>query len=322
MALKGIQLALTQINDSALVRGRRLELLPMDDSASGSRAAVVARRFVENADVVGVVGHVTSGAMVAAAKVYDGNIAAIATSATSPELTGISPWVFRVSSSDAINGGELARFASRLGHRRAAIIYENDSYGRGLADAFRRAFNGEIVSMDPIDVDLVDAEPYITHYKRRAPDIVFVVSRDASGFALLREARRQRLGVDFIGGDGWNGVVTDTALAEGVYIGTTFVPDDPRPHVRRFVREFRARYGVTPDMDAAAGYDAMRLMASAIAAAGPSRSAIRRHLASLHDGTPHQGLTGRIRFGKDGDPVETPYRVARASRGSLHLADQ
>ena len=40
---------------------------------------------------------------------------------------------------------ELARFATSLGHTRAAILYENNSYGRGLADSFRRAFRGEIV---------------------------------------------------------------------------------------------------------------------------------------------------------------------------------
>ena len=56
--------------------------------------------------------------------------------------------------------------------------------------------------------------------------------------------------VDFIGGDGWTGIISDTALAEGVYVGTTFTAEDPRPEVQRFVTEFRERYGVTPDMDA------------------------------------------------------------------------
>jgi branched-chain amino acid transport system substrate-binding protein len=215
----------------------------------------------------------------------------------------------------------IARFAMALGRRRAAIIYENDSYGRGLVDAFRRTFRGEIVSVDPITADLSDAEPYISYYKQRAPDIVFGIGLDASGLALLHEARRQHLGVDFIGGDGWMGVVADSAVADGVYVGTMFTPEDPRPDVQRFVTAFRDRYGSTPDMDAAAGYDAMHVMARAIAGAGTNRAAIRRYLASFTAENAHHGLTGVIRFGPDGDPVEAPYRMTRVRAGTFVLAN-
>jgi branched-chain amino acid transport system substrate-binding protein len=260
--------------------------------------------------------------MVAAAKVYDGNLAAIGTATTSPEITGISPWVFRISSSDSINGGVIARFANALGRKRAAIIYENDSYGRGLAAAFQRTFSGEIVSLDPITADLPDAEPYISFYKQRALDVVFAVGLDTSGLRLLREARRQKLDAAIIGGDGWMGVVADTAAAEGVFVGTTFTATDPRPEVQRFVAAFRERFGSTPDMEAAAGYDAMHVMARAIAGAGTDRAAIRRYLASLTTQNAYHGLTGVIRFGPDGDPVEAPYRITRVRSGAFVLANE
>ena len=321
MTRKGVELAVAEINAAGGVRGRRIELLERDDSASGKRAVTIAQEFVANRAVVGVVGHVTSGAMVAAAKVYDGNLAAIGTATSSPQLTGISPWVFRVTSSDSINGGVIARFAMQLGRKRAAIIYENDSYGRGLAEAFRRTFRGEIVSADPITSDLPDAEPYVSYYRKRAADVVFGVGLDASGLALLREARRQHLDVDFIGGDGWLGVVADSAVAEGVYIGSTFTAEDPRPDVQRFVSAFRERYGMTPDMDAATGYDAMQVMARAIAGAGTDRAAIRRYLASFTVENAYHGLTGVIRFGPLGDPVEEPYRITRIHSGKFVLAN-
>jgi branched-chain amino acid transport system substrate-binding protein len=322
MTRKGIELAIAQINDSGWVpKKQRLQLRALDDSADGARATIVARQFVEDPAVVGVIGHVTSGAMVAAAKVYDGHLAAIATTATSPDLTGISPWVFRVSTSDAINGRELARFAAQLGRKRAAIIYENDSYGRGLAEAFRKAFPGEVVSLDPIAADLADAEPYIAYYKRRAPDVIFAVGLEVSGLKLLREARRQRLSVDIVGGDGWTGILADTIASDGVYIGTTFIADDPRARVQQFVRDFRARYKTDPDMNAAAGYDATYVLARAIAAVGRDRAAIRRYLATIPSDAPYDGVTGRIRFGADGDPATSPYRVARVSRGALRPAD-
>ena len=123
MTKKGVEMAIAEVNDSGGVRGQRLELDERDDGADGAKAAAIAQAFVSNPAVVGVVGHVTSGAMVAAAKVYDaGHLPAIATSATSPDLTGISPWVCRVVPSDSSNGITIARFAPARGKKRAAIL--------------------------------------------------------------------------------------------------------------------------------------------------------------------------------------------------------
>jgi branched-chain amino acid transport system substrate-binding protein len=197
----GVALAVREINEAGGINGHALQVRQADDSADGRRAAQIADQFVKDPAVSVVVGHVTSGAMVAAAKVYDGHLAAVATSASSPDLTGISGWMFRVISSDSVNGVEMARFASRLGRHRAVILYENDNYGRGLADAFRRGFPGEIVSYDPINSDASNAELFVAYAKLKQPDIVFVAGLAGSGIALLTEARRQGLKADFMGGD-------------------------------------------------------------------------------------------------------------------------
>src|SRR6476620_1729920 len=150
MNRRGIELAVSQINARPERAGNPLQIRYEDDEGSGEAASRIAQRFVDSPDVAAVIGHVNSGAMVAAAQVYDGRLAAVATTATSPALTGISSWAFRVISSDSSNGSDIARFASRLGRSNAAILYENNTYGRGLADAFRRAFAGRVISMDPI----------------------------------------------------------------------------------------------------------------------------------------------------------------------------
>jgi len=89
---KGIELALQQINESPEWKNHPLRIRFENDSGSGVRASSIAQSFVDSADVLAVIGHVNSGAMVAAAHVYDGHLAAVATTATSPSLTGISPW--------------------------------------------------------------------------------------------------------------------------------------------------------------------------------------------------------------------------------------
>jgi branched-chain amino acid transport system substrate-binding protein len=317
----GMDLAVADINAAGGINGRHLELVSRDDEGGAVKATAIAQEFVANPRIVAVVGHVNSGAMVAAARVYDGQLTAVATTASAPELTGISPWVFRVISSDSTNGLDLARFARReLGHRRAAILYENNAYGRGLTDAFRRNFDGEIVSVDPIAADGRTFEPYVAYFKLRSPDVVFVAGTEGSGMALLREARRQGFRGDFIGGDGWTGVVRDTVASEGVYVGAPFSAEDPRPEAQKFVAKFRARYHASPDGNAAMAYDATMLLARAVAERGADRAAVRDYLTSLADHGGFAGVTGTIRFQATGDPLGRGIVMTRIHRGALLIA--
>ena len=323
MNLRGIELAVEEINAHGVIPGRTLRVLPQNDSGSGTVAALIAGAFVADPGVVAVVGHVNSGAMVAAAKVYDGQLPAVATTASSPDLSGISSWVFRVISSDSVNGMDIARFAGRLGHRRAAVLYENNSYGRGLANAFRRGFAGEVVSMDAIASGPSDLEPFVSYYARVArPDVVFVAGTEQSGVAVLREARRQRLDAAFFGGDGWTGIVVDTAASEGAYVGAPFSANDPRPEAQRFVAAYRRKHGDTPDGNVALGYDATMLVARAIASAGADRGSVRDYLATTSRRAPYAGATGPIRFQRNGDPEGRGYVMTRVHGGDLQVVTE
>jgi branched-chain amino acid transport system substrate-binding protein len=308
----GVELAQKEINDAGGVNGHKLEIVEEDDKADGSTAAKIAQKFVDDKAVSAVVGHVTSGAMVAAAQVYDGHLAAVATSASTPDLTGISKWVFRVISSDSANGVEMARFATRTGHKRAAILYENDNYGRGLADAFRRSFDGEIVDIDPIRADGANDEVYVSYFKAKQPDIVFVAGVVGSALPLLAEAKRQGLKTDFMGGDGWTPITEHPEISEGAFVGAPFASTDPRPEARKFVTAFKfANNGMEPDGNAALGYDATKVIAAALAAVGPDREKVRDWLA--HISTPFPGATGPIRFLPTGDPAGKGVTMTRVT---------
>jgi len=313
----GAELALEQINAAGGINGVPLSIDFRDDGGDGSKAATIAQSFVDDLRISGVVGHVTSGAMVAAAKVYDGQLAALATTASSAELTGISRWAFRVISSDSANGVDLARFAERLGKRRAYVLYENDAYGRGLADAFRGTFKGEVLGFDPIDAEGRDAEVFVEWAAARQADLVFVAGTERSGLALLRAARAAGLSADFLGGDGWTGVAAEPAVAEGALVGAPFTAQDPRPEAQRFVEAFRTKFGSDPDGNAALAYDAVWVMAAALREVGGNRAAVRDWLASRTTRTPVPGVTGSIAFQLTGDPIGKSLVVARVTDGAL-----
>lgn len=317
---QGIQLAVEEINASpAWASNRRLSIQFADDSGNGVHASQVAQEFVDSPRIVAVVGHVNSGAMVSAARVYDRHLAAVATTATSPALTGISPWAFRVIPSDSANGQTIARFINAQGRKRAAVLYENNPYGRGLAENFKRSFSGQIISIDPIGEDSAQRlEPYVTWYKKEKPDVVFVAGTDASGIAFLKEARRQNLDAELVGGDGWQ-TVAPSALAEGVYVGAPFSAQDPRPEVRAFVNAYSKKFNAVPDGNAALAYDATKLLAHAVEQVGPDRVKIREYLAHLTESSAFHGVTGPIRFRDDGDPVGKSIVMTRVHQGAMQL---
>lgn len=320
---RGVELAVAEINAAGGIDGDSLLIEYRDDDGEGAKAAVIAQEFVDEPRVLAVVGHVTSGAMLAAAKVYDGHLAAVATTASSAALTGISPWAFRVISSDSANGVDLARFAQRIGKRRAAVLYENDAYGRGLADAFRRSFAGEVISVDPIGFEGKHAHIYMEWLAARRPDLVFVAGTERTGLAFIAAGRAAGLTADYLGGDGWTGIRADPVVAEGALVGAPFTPLDPRPEAQRFVQAYRARFGgADPDGNAALSYDAVQTLVAAIRAVGRDRPAIRDWLAGLRTSEPHAGITGAIAFDEFGDPVGKSFTMTRVSRGHLVLAER
>lgn len=316
----GIDLAVDEINRTGGINGSAMHLVTRDDHGSGADAARVAGEFVANRRILAVIGHAGSAAEVSAAHVYDaGKLPALGTTPSSPDVTGISPWVFRMITSDSVNGVTLARFASSLSdslHRptRVAVLFFNDAYGRGLSDAFLHSFKGEVLSSDPIGTE-TNLEPYITYFKAHKPDVVFVASDEEAGLRVLREARRQQLNVTFLGGDGWQGVVTEPA-AEGTFVGTPFTALGTGDATRKFVAAFRARYGVTPDGNAALAYDATRLVAGALRSGASTRSGVREYLASLSRANAFATLSGPMWFSSS-DPAGDTFRIARVHNGVL-----
>ena len=314
---RAIELAVEEVNKGGGINGSMVQVQFKDDSANGARGVAMAEELVADKRVVAVIGHANSVVSVASARVYDGQVAAVSPSSSSPALTGVSPWVFRTISSDSLNGEELAKFATSRGYKRAVLMYENDAFGRGLVTVFRKAFGGEIVSVDPISAATRDFEPYVSYYKRLRPDLVFAVGTEGSGIAFIREARRQQLDAELLGADGWSGVTAAGAAMDGIVIGSPFSAQSSRPQAQKFVAAFKAKYNTVPDGFAACAYDAVMLVSRAIREVGADRAKVRQWLASMGDD--YDGVTGRFRLGANGDPLGKALVMERVKHGVLVL---
>ncbi len=327
----GADLAVAEVNRTGGLRGRRLELVFADDSADANVAARIAYRFRDDPQIVAVVGHLTSGATIAAAPIYNGGdhpVVQISPSASSPELTSAGPYTFRICPTDRAHGARLAEFAlTTLSTRRAAIIYENDDYGRGVRNAFRTAFGesgGEIVTEDPYLPSLPTLEPYLLRSRRAGANVVVVAGTSDEATRVITTMDSLGLAIPLLGGDGLVGVLPPPGWQGRLFVSTAYLPSRPGSVNRDFVQAYRTAYGgVSPDHRAAGAYDAVRLLATAIMEAGSDRGEIRQYLMSLGRDRPgFSGVTGLVAFDGDGDRTHGTVSVATMEDGLLRAASQ
>lgn len=322
------ELAVAQLNEAGGLRGRPVELVVFDDSASAERAVRVARQLASDPDVVGVIGHLTSGATLAAAPVYGGvePVVAISPSASSPLLTAAGPWIFRVCPTDELHGARLAAWAFDQGARRVAVLYQNDAYGRGVRAEFTTAFTasgGAVVADDPYLDDLPSFGPYLERLRiLGGADALFVAGTRAGAERILATLDSMNLRLPVLAGDGVIGIESGSVLAEGMTVSTAYLPDRPGEENAAFVRAYAERTGGRlPDHRGAGAYDAVRLLAAAVEAVGTDRTRIRDYLAGV--GTrepPFEGVTGRIAFDESGDVPDKDIVIGVVRGGVLRTA--
>lgn len=320
------RLAAKQINDRGGIGGRQLQLVFADDSGEDSAAVRAAQAFVDRDRVVAVVGHLSSGPTLTALGVYAGApdpIPLISPSASSPDLSGISRWMFRICPSDLVHGTQLARFArQRLGAARAAVIYTNDDYGRGVRRTFVSEFQrlgGTVLEEDPYLVGHGSPEPFVSRVRRAGGvDVLVLATQRVEAEAVLREVRSAGLGWAVIGGDALVGIESDGPLADGVRVSVSYLSDRTGERNDAFVTAYARAYGQRPDHRGAGAYDVVMLLAQAIGQVGPQRDAIRDYLASVGRGRPaYEGVTGRIAFDSAGDVPDKSVSIAVVRGGRL-----
>src|SRR5712691_3951865 len=208
------ELAVKEINARGGVRGRPLALRIMDDSGRPDVAIRIAQQLVDDPAVLAVVGHLNSSASLAAGRVYGEArrpVVMISPSASSPDLSGVNPYVFRICPSDLSHGAQLARFARQtLGARRVGVIYIDDDYRRGLRLSFAAEFRrlgGEVVEEDPMLSATASLEPYLSRLRKAGGIDALMLATERTGAELALQEMGQ-IGVRWpaIGGDALTGI--------------------------------------------------------------------------------------------------------------------
>ena len=249
-ASQGIDIAFT---DAGAFEGHAFVQDPQDDQASPEVGATVAQLFASDPTVVGVVGHLFSGATNAAMPIYEAAfLPMVSPSATGISLTQQGNTVFnRVVGNDKFQGALAANFVfTNLGLKKLAIVHDGGTYGLGLAERTREVFTelgGEVVAFQGIETGGTDYNAVLADVASNSPDALFFGGYTGEAAVIRNQmAGAGMAGATFVSDDGIYGsqfVELAGANSAGVYATSAGRPAGSTA-VSEFDAKFLDAYGV------------------------------------------------------------------------------
>ena len=324
---QGAQIAIDELNAAGGVNGGQASFVIGDDLGDPKQAVLVAQQFIDDKDIVFVDGHMFSGATIAAGAKYEvATLPMITPSATTPDITPLGKYIWRICMTDAIQGKGLADYTvNDLGLKNVAIIYDDSDYGRGLAEAYEaeiKAVGGTVVGKEQYTSGDAEFKAQLTKIKDGKPDMIFLSGYYPEGSKIVAQGRELGITAQFLGSDGYASdqlAKLGGAAVEGMLVSTFFDYSKDTPAVQKFVTAFKAKYSANPDWFAANSYDVIMLAATAAKqAAKNDRVAINDALTSM---TEYEGISGEIKFDTNGDVVK-PLSIVVVKDGALVTAPQ
>lgn len=303
---RGVDLYVEQINAAGGVLGKQVEMVWYDEKGDAAEAVNAYNRLV--GDVVALIGDVTSKPTIAVAELAAlDNMPMISATATAYDVTTPGENIFRACFLDPYQGNTMAVYAAQnLGKKNAAVIYNiADDYSTGLAESFKSKFEelgGTVVAYEAYGASDIDFKSQLTNIASKNPDVIFMPDYYNIVAMIAKQAREAGLDMTFLGADGWDGLLTvvdDPSILDGCYFCNHYSTDDPDENVQNFLTSYTEKYNETPVSFSALGYDAAKILLTAIETAGSTDA---QAIVDAMAATDIDGVTGHITYDEHRDP--------------------
>lgn len=302
--MRGAAQAQTDINDSGGIAGRDLKLLLINDDDDKDTAANIAADLVDNSDVLGVVGHYSSGTTLAAAPVYEeGGLPMISPTSTAVDIANAGDFIFRTVPSDRLAAATLSRYTlNELNKTKAAVFFTSDSaYSKSVKSEFTTELlsnGGEVVADFDVQASGFDPDDALREAEAQGADILMLALNTATIEIANDVIQANAQTLPMLGGDSlYNPIILQESQGDALGL-TVAVPWHILSHEQTpFVQASRQLWGGDVNWRTATAYDAVRTLA-----AGLEEKQNREGLAeALADGINIEGATDSIRFLPTGD---------------------
>ncbi|MDH4180415.1 MAG: ABC transporter substrate-binding protein [Betaproteobacteria bacterium] len=273
-AVQAADMAVAEINAAGGVNGRKIELLK-EDSVNPQTASTKAERMVERDKVACIIGEISSAAGLTISQVAERTKTLfVNTGCNSDELRGkgCKKYMFHIESQNSMYVKTCGRALLAQGLVKGKKWYSltaDYAFGHDLlrvAKKFMAGNGGEFAADKLVPTDVTDFSPLLLEIRNAKPDLV--ISNLAGNQITNFLKQYSEFGLPFpVAGFGF-----DTAVAwgagKGNFLGTWplvwhHLLDNPAS--KKFVADFTKRYNRPPENQAWGDYNAIKLVAQAMA---------------------------------------------------------
>jgi branched-chain amino acid transport system substrate-binding protein len=319
--LRGVQLAVRQLNaQGGLWDGRKVVVVPVDDKGDAASAKRVAQTVVARG-IRFLIGPYNSSVGIANLAFYRRNRVLPLWMTSRDETAGAGATLQPMNTQ--IAPVEQA-YAKRAPAKSVAMLVDdtaNGAFTKGMANRLRRALLRDGVSVTWTSIRETTAAGLPADYYadrvakalESTPDLVYVSTYFPEGVAIAKaltavgSAPQCLMGLANVD----NGFVARTTLAEAQRCVFSGVPAATEmPSARRYVRQYRSRFGRNPGIWGSFTYDSARILFAAIdRAKSYDFGAVQRQLRTTKG---YSGATGTITIDpKTGYRTNVPVSILR-----------
>lgn len=311
----GIDLAVKQLNASNYLGEATLEIVWEDTAADKEQSINVFNKLINQDQVVGILGPTLSNTAFAADPVaQEAGVPVVGSSNTASGITDMGNYVFRTSLPEsAVIPHTIQVTKEALGLEKVAVMYGNDdAFTKSGYDVFVQALNDngiEILTTETFATGDTDYSAQLTKIQSLNPDAIVLSALAEEAANIMIQARQLGIpeSVRFIGGNGFNSPKLYELAGEaanGAISGSAWNVSSTSAASQKFVADYEAEYGSTPDQFAAQAYTAAKAMATALRNADSTDPAmIRDALAAMET---IESPLGPFAFDENRDPDHPP----------------
>lgn len=308
---KGFEVAMTmameEVNAAGGINGKTLELVFQDSKGDAKESSDLCRQYVDNEDIVAVLGDFTSTACMADAPIVkEAEMAILSPTASNPAFTEMNDCTFGIIGKQDADSRYYAHYVLQeyAGVDNVGIIYIESDWGNAAMSNFvdeAGKIGLNIVEMASLVQDEKDFSSIITKMKAANPDHIAIMDQGATS-QIINQIRTSGWDVSLsTNGPGTSQQLIDLCgeNCEGLLLTTPFFFDPENEKEMAWRDEFTERAGFAPTVHSVNAYDCALLISEAIRQCGDdiTRENVRDKLAAIDFSG---GLTGQIKFDETG----------------------
>lgn len=303
----GFTLAADDINAKGGVNGNKIVLVAEDEQGKKEEAINVFKKLIFQDKVLMVFGPTLSNSAFAADPIANAaKTVVFGTSNTADGVTNMGPFTFRNSVMEAdVLPVTIRAAVKQFGLKKVAVLYGNDdAFTKSGYDVFKKALADQKIPVTDTETYAkgdVDFKAQLTKIKASNPDAIVCSCLAEEAANIILQTRSLGMHQPFIGGNGFNSpklFEISKSAADNTLMGSPWSAENPAPANKKFIADYKAKFGSEPDQFAAQAFDALYIAAEALKKVTLTGNLEKDRIA-LRDALPnvkHEGATGKFAF--------------------------